>query len=1001
MYWRLNSVKQLNLQIKPRFTPSPTPSHGQDTFSETPTTTSLPNSPQKSRRQRSSTFALPRMRHSSSASASSLGSIPQPDFRLVNNKLNTESRHTRRHRNNSLISTSTSGPVSLAPAAQNTRSMLIPSRSSSSSQNFLIDCEGSPDGKYLAGITPESVYLWTLKPFMLVAQLEYDYVEEFGEMVGMYWKPDSRALYIVASEGAIYEIFVQVSDQPVVEPEFSTPHHFAYGAGEAKEKLGTILSQTRTLRLPEGTRTISGGAGNEVMIVTSDQHLRYLNWEGKSKVTVALEDIVGPNRDYVKSVCSIDQDHEQALLLTESGKVYIINFFEDEDSEEGNVTYSTLETPNNTTFTVACYNPKLRLLSIGTNSAEIVTFYFESQGNISWLYTKHPPDVAKGSKITSLSWTHDGLALASGYSSGHIALWSACGIVLNTTDVKGLGGDHASSYAPTKLSWNEGSTELFVLGALMFGNGSIISQRGFIYAVANDDGTSVAVAGKSGFAHYSKISRKWQLIQNQLQEESIECRGGILWFGDFMIVSLVNKEAEATGGEMSFNNVRSLQIDATKYSICFFSRHQPLDLEASKRIHVPSPVITMTNIGSILLVYCKDNKLRQYHMFEDRGDLEISQHRGSEELNLADFIAKPELVRSIQYFPSSLFEISPALLIQDGRELKFLQLGSRNGHDNNYNTPTRMSHNPNNDVTESDMAPISATTSQSENSDAVSGGSYVKQVSSMVEFSLVSGVNFGCLHSIIWWFHGQTMEAVLVSLNDYLNGPDQDIFNDSSKKIEFNLDFFPLVISPERGMIIGVDQEWTLSDQGVVGLSKLPIKAKLLVHNVLDHMLSDGAEQDALMYASCFEHLPYFSHCLEMLLHSVLEREADNPSSSHKDKQVILPKVINLLENFNGFIEIVVRCARKTEMSLWKYLFETVGGHIGFFEKCLESNKLETAVHFLIVLHTLEPSAEVFKKAALRLLERLVDKQDEILTIQVVRFLQTSDVSLYYLIQDN
>ncbi|KAJ1676989.1 WD40 repeat protein, partial [Spiromyces aspiralis] len=192
-----------------------------------------------------------------------------------------------------------------------------------------------------------------------------------------------------------------------------------------------------------------------------------------------------------------------------------------------------------------------------------------------------------------------------------------------------------------------------------------------------------------------------------------------------------------------------------------------------------------------------------------------------------------------------------------------------------------------------------------------------------------------------------------------------------------------------KGIVIGIDQEWLLVDRGIVGVSKLSVKAKLFVHSILDHMLGDDAGHDALMYASCFEHLPYFPHCLEVLLHTVLEREADAlPRVS--GGQVILPKVIELLQNFDGFLDVVTRCARKTEMSLWPRLFAVVGGPLACFERCLEMGHLRTATQLLIVVYNLEPDTTACRRAVLRLLDMAVARQDRDLCVELARFLQQS-----------
>lgn len=70
----------------------------------------------------------------------------------------------------------------------------------------------------------------------------------------------------------------------------------------------------------------------------------------------------------------------------------------------------------------------------------------------------------------------------------------------------------------------------------------------------------------------------------------------------------------------------------------------------------------------------------------------------------------------------------------------------------------------------------------------------------------------------------------------------------------------------------------------------------------------------------------YFSHALEILLHTVVESEADDEVSSENISSAgVLPKAIEFLDHFDAALDVVVGCARKTEMTRWKFLFGIVG----------------------------------------------------------------------------
>ena len=55
------------------------------------------------------------------------------------------------------------------------------------------------------------------------------------------------------------------------------------------------------------------------------------------------------------------------------------------------------------------------------------------------------------------------------------------------------------------------------------------------YAALNSSGTNLAVAGRTGFALYSGSRQKWKLFGNEVQEQSLVCRGGLAWYKDVVV----------------------------------------------------------------------------------------------------------------------------------------------------------------------------------------------------------------------------------------------------------------------------------------------------------------------------------------------------------------------------------------------------------------------------------------------------------------------------------
>jgi hypothetical protein len=138
-----------------------------------------------------------------------------------------------------------------------------------------------------------------------------------------------------------------------------------------------------------------------------------------------------------------------------------------------------------------------------------------------------------------------------------------------------------------------------------------------------------------------------------------------------------------------------------------------------------------------------------------------------------------------------------------------------------------------------------------------------------------------------------------------------------------------------------------------------------------------------------YESLAYFPHALEVLLHDVLDDEAD---SAPDPEDAVLPEVIRFLSHFPHYLDVIVRCTRKTEVASWKHLFSVVGSPQALFEESLSRGDLKTAGGYLLVLHTLEQLSSS-SKDMVRLFARAVQEGDWDLCKELARFLTALDNS--------
>lgn len=72
------------------------------------------------------------------------------------------------------------------------------------------------------------------------------------------------------------------------------------------------------------------------------------------------------------------------------------------------------------------------------------------------------------------------------------------------------------------------------------------------------------------------------------------------------------------------------------------------------------------------------------------------------------------------------------------------------------------------------------------------------------------------------------------------------------------------------------------------------------------------------------------------MLHTVVESEiafeASEEDGHRSSEGGILPNVVEFLDHFDAALDVVVGCARKTEMARWRRLFGIVGNPKSLFE---------------------------------------------------------------------
>ncbi|KAF1806307.1 RIC1-domain-containing protein [Mucor lusitanicus] len=543
------------------------------------------------------------------------------------------------------------------------------------------------------------------------------------------------------------------------------------------------------------------------------------------------------------------------------------------------------------------------------------------------------------------------------------------------------------------------------------------------YASISSDGKYIAIAGKRGFAHYNAISNRWKLFGNQHQEQSFLVRGGMVWYKNIIIVAC-----------------ESLQYKT--YEIRMYSRDSNLDntyiLHTEALSNIPA---YMTVCGHFLLVYTSENVLNMYTISVGALPNGNTGKQGGlarlelvRRVSLKGIVARVARVRSISLFHpicgdqlDSLESVisSNILLLVDG---KLIILCPKAADDNDYSDLTDGSPPPAFDIhnihakaeyywvgkksidnlvtslwiadgkglktftnlllpPDFDFSTYNTNVPESEPSTPTTPGLLSSSSSAR---NVDMGRPFSLGYRIGPEPHSRSSSSAEGSLSDGMD--DQCKWRIahfeklSDQAIYIPLDFYPLSILLDKGIIVGIEQNISYRDSLGFVLFKMSPKMHLFLHHVLRYLLQRDLEQEAVVFARAYEKFVYFGHALEILLHTVLEEEAGHDLGD----AAILPLVIKFLDQFPHALDVIVSCARKTEVALWDHLFSVVGKPKDLFEICLADGRLRTATSYLIILQTMQPLV-VGGKDTIRLLQKAMDENDYELCKELVRFLSSID----------
>ncbi|KFD46461.1 hypothetical protein M513_12662 [Trichuris suis] len=459
----------------------------------------------------------------------------------------------------------------------------------------------------------------------------------------------------------------------------------------------------------------------------------------------------------------------------------------------------------------------------------------------------------------------------------------------------------------------------------------------------------ICVAGTRGFTYYSIASKKWRLFGSEMQERQFIVGCSLRFWRGFLLCACFDFEEETD-------------------ELRFYPIAERLDNSNCVRVNVEAPILLLTIRDDVLMTFDMVAKCTLFTLSADVTKKQQPTVRAEKRtiIVLSDLVPHPFCVIVAQAFSRGV----------DSTEAKFC------------NTIDTVLVNIAGRLI---MLTPQAVGSRRSNPEEINSAHLDAPllIASFVE-DIWCGVSKNSLKShlshAIWinsGIRGVHVWMPLIPRESQESNPTQSkSFISKWIMLAFDLkSVYPLVVCSLKCFFLGVESETDGS------LSLLEYKREVFLHHILKQLLKRNLGVYAWDIATTCRDLPYFEHVLELLLHSVLEEEG---TCSDPIPDPLLPRVVEFLREFPEFLQVIAHCARKTEMALWKYLFQVTGSPKVLFQLCLKEKRLETAASYFIILQSMESTSDS-KKLATVLLQAVLENCKWAIALEIIRFLKSID----------
>ncbi|WFD45086.1 WD40 repeat protein [Malassezia psittaci] len=837
-------------------------------------------------------------------------------------------------------------------------------------------------------------------------------VEKYGENLCAAWRSDTCAIVVQTNRDMLLFYEVEVRDTLYTygtDPQsLPAPQHFQHTfqqmPGEqfhmpldAPTGAGTEIKLVFRHAIAVEPRIASLAAYDAYLLIStiSPPAVQLMPWpdlDTNAQPTVLLKDLPWLQSELL--IQHLTYSRAMAIFVwLSSNRAYVAQY----SGQWSGICFCEEHDQSNALL-VAAVNARFSLVTVGDSLGGIRLFEYQSvEDPVTLVATFQLPAPITPGKVLTITWTTDGYALLAGYEQGW-ALWSTYGALLahsfrddweSCTRVfrdEFMFGVRSAFFGPS-------NTELFLVSerasketvayvlplvksasslhmlpeeasnAVLVSDDRVMIYRGYElqdqsllaqdndawrhvmipgaylashwpirYASLSSDASFLAIAGRRGLVHFSCESGRWKAFSNPVQEHSFSVRGGLLWFQHVLIAA-----CDADG----------------EYQIRLYSRDTDLNnAHLLDLIKLPSPVQYCFLFDTSLLVYTTDNSLYHYLITPTEQYIRL---RLCGSISFEGIIGEPARVRAMSWIlppgqqalgdPAQDLSIASLLFLIDGKVvlLQPAQIGDQAQEDVSYD---------------------------------------LQILHTRIEVYWTNLQDRGPLHDSLWCFDGQSI-AVWPSVTSIVGGITQ------TPGAMLPQDTYPASLLLAKGAIVGMECYPVVRRTIDTALWQAESKVTPFLHTLLQVYLDRKQLDTAVEMANRWRSLIYFGHSLELLLHDVLEQEADaRPPIAKEDQRLSL--ILQFLDHFEIALQIVAHVARKTEASRWPMLFAAAGEPHELLMSCVEEQDADTARQYLLVVYEME-TREISIAMTAQVLAMLARNTDWDALREVLSFVRSLD----------